>query len=162
MEKRSSDPALAGDHASLLETVTMTFAEDVDWAWKMARETGVWSKFTLDESHQFIFDLIGGTGDLFSFSSYLPGHVPGDVDGDGFSDGDDLATIISNWGLSGATREQGDLNVDGIVSGPDYAEVLSFWAPEPTEPTPEPATLTIISAAGCCVLLANGRKKRKK
>ena len=94
--------------------------------------------------------------------------LPGDVDGDLFVFEDDLSIIISNWGLSGATRQQGDLTGDGIVGGPDYNQVLSHWGngipPEPPEPSqaivaiPEPATvwLLILTAA----MLA--RRKRKQ
>ena len=94
------------------------------------------------------------TGVTISGNISLLPPLPGDVNDDGFIGPDDLTTIINNWGLSGATREQGDLNGNGVVDGPDYAEVLSFWAPtEPPEATPEPATLVLLSLSGLAMLL---------
>ena len=48
---------------------------------------------------------------------------PADLNGDGVVSGIDLATLLSNWGGSGA----GDINGDGIISGPDLAAILSSW-----------------------------------
>jgi hypothetical protein len=45
------------------------------------------------------------------------------LNGDGVVSGIDLATLLSNWGGSGA----GDINGDGIISGPDLAAILSSW-----------------------------------
>lgn len=48
---------------------------------------------------------------------------PADLNGDGVVSGIDLATLLSNWGGSGA----GDINGDGIISGLDLAAILSSW-----------------------------------
>ena len=84
------------------------------------------------------------------------GLLPGDVDGNGYVSGLDLTTIITNWGLTGATREQGDLNGDGTVAGADYTEVITYWGtgtppPEPGS-IPEPAALALM-LAGCLLAL---------
>jgi len=76
-----------------------------------------------------------------------PGQRLGDVNGDDFVGGSDLNTILSNWGMSGATRLQGDLTGEGDVGGADYNQVLSHWGEgTPPEPgaIPEPATLGLL------------------
>ena len=89
-------------------------------------------------------------------------RLPGDVNGDDYVSAPDLTTVITNWGTTGATREEGDLSGDGTVSAPDYSEVITYWGsgtPPPSEPpfsTPEPATLGLI-LAGAALLL----RKRK-
>ena len=103
----------------------------------------------------------------------VPEQNPGDVNEDGFVGGADISQVIHNWGMASPTWSDGDVagpggaGSDGLVSAFDYAEVKGLlgtsYPPEPPgEPIPEPATLTIIAAAGCCALLANGRKERKK
>ena len=79
--------------------------------------------------------------------------VSGDVTGDGWVGGADITRIVTNWGMTGATRADGDLSEDGTVSGPDYTEVLTAWGTgtPPTEPplaaVPEPSTLLILAGA---------------
>lgn len=51
----------------------------------------------------------------------------GDLDGDQDIDIADLAVLLSNYGLSGATYEQGDLDGDGIVAIGDLALLLSVY-----------------------------------
>ncbi len=46
-----------------------------------------------------------------------------DQNGDGVINGADLATLLSQWGLSGTA----DLNGDGIVNGADLATLLANW-----------------------------------
>ena len=76
-------------------------------------------------------------------------HLPGDVTGDGWVGGDDLTVILTNWGLSGRTREQGDLTGEGFVGGDDYSQVLTYWGTG-TPPgslvttAPEPTTLALL------------------
>ncbi len=87
--------------------------------------------------------------------------IPGDVNGDGWVAGGDLSTVITNWGMSGASREDGDLNGNGTVDGPDYTEVLTYWGagnpPEPPSGIPEPATLFVMAAVGLPMLLRSRR-----
>ena len=95
-------------------------------------------------------------------------ELPGDVNGDMWIGGADLTTIISNWGMTDATREQGDLSGDGTVSGLDYTEVVSNWGngvfPGPGEPgepiaaVPEAGTVWVVVLAGI-VLARRGRKQ---
>ena len=87
-----------------------------------------------------------------------PPPLPGDTNGDGFVGGDDLATVLDNWGLSGATRRLGDLDGDGSVGGADYTEVVAYWGSgTPPEVIPEPATLGLMLVGG----LAMCRMERK-
>ncbi len=70
--------------------------------------------------------------------------ILGDVNGDGLVGGEDLITVINNWGMSVTGRQDGDLNGDGFVGGSDYNEVLFHWGTSsPAEPIPEPATLIL-------------------
>ena len=48
----------------------------------------------------------------------------GDLNGDGAVDGQDLATLLSVWGESGA-----DLTGDRVVDGADLALLLGLWGP---------------------------------
>ena len=85
--------------------------------------------------------------------AYLADLLPGDATGDGWVGGDDLTVILTNWGLSGRTRQQGDLTGEGFVGGDDYTEVLTYWGtgtpPEPLSTTmPEPAALALLAIAG--------------
>ena len=83
--------------------------------------------------------------------------APGDVNADGYVGGLDLTTIITNWGMTGATRQQGDLDGDGTVSGPDYTGVITYWGtgtPPPELPSgvPEPAALGLMVISGLAIL----------
>ena len=83
--------------------------------------------------------------------------IAGDVDIDGFVGGSDLSTIITNWGMTGASREHGDVTGDNLVSGPDYQQVIDNWGSGvlPTEPgaIPEPITLALLGLGGALVLM---------
>ena len=85
--------------------------------------------------------------------------LPGDVTSDGWVGGADLTAVITNWGMTGASREQGDLSGDGTVSGPDYTEVITYWGTgtAPAEVIPEPGTLWLLLVAGS-VLFGPGSK----
>ena len=87
------------------------------------------------------------------------GELPGDVTGDFWVGGADLTAIITNWGMTGASRENGDLSGDGTVSGLDYTEVINNWGegfpPEPPSNVPEPATIVLLLAGGLIVLKSN-------
>ena len=87
---------------------------------------GTWQLLAMDVSTAFIIES-GSTGPHLPFFVPEPPMLLGDVNGDGFVDGDDLDTIISNWGSTGASRTDGDLTGDGAVSGTDYNEVLAYW-----------------------------------
>ena len=103
----------------------------------------------------------GDTLYLFSgknvYTMELDVHLPGDVTGDGWVGGDDLTVILTNWGLSGRTREQGDLTGEGFVGGDDYSQVLTYWGtgipPESViTAVPEPATLGLLLVGGLALL----------
>lgn len=102
--------------------------------------------------------------------SVLAEPLLGDVTGDDFVGGDDLSVILTNWGLSGQTREQGDLTGEGFVGGDDYSEVLDHWGtgipPEsgvlgeppvgmydPMVGVPEPLTAWLVLAGAAGLLL---------
>ncbi len=106
-----------------------------------------------EESIEVTIENYGGANALFGSTVfyYLMPDLPGDVNGDVYVGALDLSTIISNWGLSSATRELGDLNDNGTVDGADYTEVITYWGWDnglpPSEPpagTPEPATLALL------------------
>ena len=125
---------------------------------------------TLDSENRPIFDPYPtdsdwGTGgfDLDAvavLNIYEPTALLGDVNDDDFVGGDDLSIVLTNWGLSGATRQQGDLSGDGFVGGDDYSEVLTYWGstvlPE-TITIPEPTTLLSLLAAACLLAQARAR-----
>jgi len=95
-----------------------------------------------------------GDSETYGLAWHTLTQLPGDVDGDGIVDANDLSIVIANWGQSGQGWSGGDLNSNGIDDGPDYAKVLNFWTipPEPSEPTPEPATLGLL-LGGLALLL---------
>ena len=102
------------------------------------------------------FDYVGSFGNWNSVTFETGPAISGDVDGNGYVSGPDLTTIITNWGITGATRAQGDLSGDGTVSGPDYTEVITYWGTgtPPPEPgaIPEPATLGLLLLASLTLL----------
>ena len=75
-----------------------------------------------------------------------PIPLDGDVTGDGFVGADDLVAILTNWGMSGATRQEGDLTGEGFVGADDYVAVLTFWGNTSSgpEPLPEPGVLLVL------------------
>ena len=100
-------------------------------------------------------------GEFNNGTLFVISELPGDVNGDGYVGGIDLSTIITNWGMNPATREQGDLSGDGFVTGHDYSEVVTHWGtgvpPEPPSAIPEPATLALFLLASLAIL-AHKRK----
>jgi hypothetical protein len=53
-----------------------------------------------------------------------PENCPNDLTGDDRVDGQDLVTLLGNFGASGATPEDGDLTGDGNVNGSDLVVLL--------------------------------------
>jgi hypothetical protein len=68
----------------------------------------------VDAAVDYLNDLIGGS-------------CPGDLDGDGTVALADLATLLSHFGMSGATAADGDLDGDGDVDLADLAGLLSLF-----------------------------------
>ena len=62
--------------------------------------------------------------------SLSPAHAQdgcgADIDGDGVVNGNDLASVLGNWGPCAACA--GDVNGNGAVNGEDLAVVLTRWA----------------------------------
>ncbi len=76
----------------------------------------------------FIYDWNADPADLSIAISWVQenligGGIPGDLNGDGFVGGDDLATLLAQWGTDGAA----DINQDGVVNGADLAVLLANW-----------------------------------
>ena len=63
----------------------------------------------------------------FDYADYST-VLSGDVNEDGFVGGADGMQILTNWGMTGASRSDGDVDGDGTVEGDDLAEILSYWA----------------------------------
>lgn len=69
---KNNNPLLGSGDPSLFETVTLTFENDIDSIWKMDRELGIWNELQLTVNGQYLFNLPGGTADLFGFAPFLP------------------------------------------------------------------------------------------
>ena len=82
--------------------------------------------------------------------------LPGDANGDGMVSADDYGSVQANFGNTGDPWIPGDANGTGTVSGDDYASVqLNFGDTPGLEgdvPVPEPATLSLLGAAGVMIL----------
>jgi hypothetical protein len=113
-------------------------------------------------------DATHGAGPAFE-QIYTVFVVPlaGDANGDGIVNGQDLATIASQWNHSGLFQA-GDLNNDGIVNTQDLALASSNWlgtslgqgGPANMSnalPVPEPATLllSLVASAALAATIAN-------
>ena len=70
--------------------------------------------------------------DSFGFGECVvePETSPYDLNLDGQIDGQDLATLLSNWGCQGADCI-GDVNDDLEVNGADLAGILANWGTQP-------------------------------
>ena len=66
------------------------------------------------------YDLDGGDCSLL-----LCGQLPADLNGDGVVNGEDLAILLSVWGLS---TDEYDFDGDGTVGGGDLAFILAYWS----------------------------------
>ncbi|MBM4112082.1 MAG: hypothetical protein FJ253_01720 [Phycisphaerae bacterium] len=55
---------------------------------------------------------------------------PTDFNDDGMTDGDDLGTLLGEWGKAGGFG-MADFNNDGMVDGDDLGTLLGFWGPCP-------------------------------
>ena len=84
----------------------------------------------LDRNNRFVdipavADTGNGTAPLVDRGAYERQRppCPADLNGNGSVDAADIATLLSNWGGSGA----GDINGDGVVSALDIAALLSAW-----------------------------------
>ncbi len=73
----------------------------------------------IDLTRPIRFDILIGAA--------TPQPCPGDLDGDGQRDLSDLATLLANFGTTGATPDQGDIDGDGDVDLSDLATLLSFF-----------------------------------
>ena len=139
----------------------IVFDATVDSLLSFNNTTGATEVVALTD-HTLTVNLMGGEGRLYKYNDgntfALEGvwYMPGDVTGDGWVGGSDLTTVITNWGMTGATHADGDLSGDGTVSGPDYTAVINNWGSgipmdEPMPPyepggVPEPATLALMLA----------------
>jgi glucose/arabinose dehydrogenase len=68
-----------------------------------------------------IYKIIPAEGD----GPCAPPPVPGDFNGDGVVNGDDLGTLLANWGACASCPA--DLNGDGFVDGNDLGQLLGLW-----------------------------------
>lgn len=99
-------------------------ANEPQWGW--IASTAVTSPF----AHQWFFspgNFTQQSNDVaYSLISNGAPPCPGDLDGDGAVGLQDLAIVLSNFGIpGGATSEQGDLDADGDVDLQDLAVLLA-------------------------------------
>jgi hypothetical protein len=73
----------------------------------------------------FGYPYVANFGLGLAINTELP--CPGDLNHDRQRNLDDLAAMLANYGLSGATPEQGDINGDGTVNLDDLAGLLSVY-----------------------------------
>jgi poly(beta-D-mannuronate) lyase len=84
--------------------------------------------------------------------------LEGDLDGDGFVGIADLNIVLGNWNqnVTAGNLLAGDPTGDGFVGIGDLNLVLGNWnagtPPDASANIPEPATLTVLLAAGCAML----------
>jgi len=122
----------------------------VDWTSSSASGAVTWSTQTVAQNtnanalrfataYTFWFDSARPPADVTAtlglFRTGTPGSVsftvrgpsvpsnPADINSDGAVDGQDLTTLLSNWGNSGS----GDIDNSGSVEGADLAALLSAW-----------------------------------
>lgn len=72
----------------------------------------------------WVDNLVITEGPATLYSETFP-LIPGDVNGDCGVDLSDLATLLSNFGLGAAARDDGDLDGDGDVDLSDLSELLA-------------------------------------
>ncbi|HEY4309597.1 MAG TPA: dockerin type I domain-containing protein [Pirellulales bacterium] len=81
----------------------------------------------------------------------------GDVNLDGIVNGQDLATISSNWLRTGGSLMSGDANGDGIVNGQDLALLSSNWLKTGGAPgSGAGASVASVPEPASCLLCAIG------
>ena len=113
-------------------------------------------------------DTTTATEDLSPLRSWFTNIKSGDVNLDGIVNGQDIATVASNWLHTGSSVGllQGDTNGDGIVNGQDIAAIAADWLQTSGAPTggggtsvPEPSTcvLCAIGIVAGLVLRREGR-----
>ncbi len=81
--------------------------------------------------------------------------LPGDANGDGIVSAGDYASVQSNFGDTGEPGIPGDANLDGVVSASDFASIQANYgtvAGSGAVPTPEPATLSLLTIGGTVFL----------
>jgi lysophospholipase L1-like esterase len=104
------------------------------------------------------------------YSNYVTSYAPtpagaGDANNDGIVNGQDIASVASNW-LSIGSNVTGDLNGDGIVNGQDIAVIASHWLTTygggagGGTAVPEPASWLLAILGG--VLLMSARRARRR
>ena len=116
---------------------------------------------------------IGDTNDrgdsLNSLALETPGTglFSGDSNRDGAVGAGDSATLFSSWDPLGTTNgwDDGDFNDDGAVGAGDSAGLFSNWDPlgsnyiaPALSAVPEPSSVLLLAAAGCCALVSTRRK----
>lgn len=69
------------------------------------------------------FELVGGF-----WNPIIAIPCPGDLNGDRIVDIEDLAFVLSNFGIPGASYSDGDFDRDGIVDIEDVAFIISVYA----------------------------------
>ncbi len=92
-------------------------------AWKWARGTGASNKTArwLHGSGGPVFQVLGEGRALVVSDDLIP--CDADLNGDGAVDGDDLGTLLGQWGGTGSA----DFDGSGLVDGNDLGTLLGDW-----------------------------------
>ncbi|MBN1941725.1 MAG: PEP-CTERM sorting domain-containing protein [Phycisphaerae bacterium] len=96
--------------------------------------------------------------------TYLP-SILGDANLDGSVDPADYTIYADNYG-TGTTWAQGDFNLDGFVDPADYTiyadEYGNTASGSPVNPTPEPATMSLLGVGALALLRRRSRLIRRR
>ena len=95
--------------------------------------------------------------DLSPLRDWFNNIKPGDVNLDGIVNGQDLATVASDWLKTGVSLMAGDANGDGIVNGQDLATIASNWLQTGGAPgSGAGASIASVPEPASCLLCAIG------
>jgi hypothetical protein len=130
----------SGDPFSSVDWTSSSTSGAVTWSTQTVAQNANANALRFATAYTFWFDSARPPADVTAtlglFRTGTPGSVtftvrgpsvpsnPADINGDGSVDGQDLATLLSNWGNPGS----GDIDSNGSVDGADLSALLSAWS----------------------------------